>query len=798
MMENENLKANLPAEIMQDGRFCCWRYEKRNAQKTKVPYNPLTGQMARSNDVGSFADFKAASGATGYDGIGIGIFNGICAIDLDDCIINGEYSTLATDIIQTMHSYTELSPGGKGVHILFEAPRFQYDTHQFYIMNRANDIEIYVAGATNKYVTITGRRLNDYEFGDRSVELQAILTRYMARNQTRTKSESYAGNAINARYLVQSGLTEAEILELARKARNGVDFNRLWNGDCTGYPSHSEADMALCLNLAFWTGKDTNQMDSLFRRSGLMRDKWDRPQCGSTYGQITLQQAIDKCQDVYTPRHREPIVQTPAVESLPQFQPLKPLTPQSGSLPPFPVDALPTILRDYITAVAEHSQTSPDMAAVIGLGVLAVCLQAKFVVEGSPGYTEPLSLYTVVIAAPGERKSGVMRDMTRCLYEYEQDYNQEHAAEVRTNQRERENLQRQINLLQKKMEASSDWALDAQMNVLTEQLENTPALRSKRFYADDCSSEALTSLMANNGGTLAVISTEGGIFDLMAGRYSNKVNIDVWLKGHCGDAIYVDRKTREAESILHPALSAILTIQPCVLEEIMSNTTMSGRGLIARFLYSSPPSRIGTREFCTAPIPPEVSAAYRSLVYRLMALPLLEEPHKLILSPDAGELLSDYFNHHEKYLVGEGQAISDWASKYIGTVLRIAGLLHAAEMAEGGSPIITAETIERAMTIGNYFLQHAQYAYSMMGTDLSIQKAKFVMAKLKKKGVREIKRNELFQMCRGKFFKKTEEIFPTLELLEEHGYIRFEQPPILSAGRPPDVKIVTNPDATKL
>ncbi len=796
--------ASLPDEVRRSGRFCCWRYEDRDGKLTKVPYNPLTAERARSNDPSSFCSFEEAAAATEYDGLGIGIFNGICAIDLDNCIVDGEYTATAAEIIQTMHSYTEVSPSGKGVHILFEAPSFQYDTQRFYIMNRARGIEVYVAGATNKYVTVTGKRLNDYDFGDRSEELQTILDRFMARNHVRTKAKSYAGNAINARNSVQAALSEYEILQMARRAKNGATFDRLWNGDWTGYPSHSEADLALCRNLAFWTGKDAELMDKLFRQSGLMRDKWDRPQCGSTYGQITIRQAIEKCWDVYMPWRRDPPVtnaepaQVRSIEPTPLFQPLKPLTPQSSDLPPFPVESLPATLRDYVTVVAEHSQTSPDMAAVIGLGVLAVCLQAKFVAEGSPGYTEPLSLYTVVIAAPGERKSGVMRDMTCYLYEYEQDYNAAHASEVRVNKLERESLQRQIAALQKKMEQSNDWTQDAQLNVLATQLDDTPELRPKRFFADDCSSEALTSLMVNNGGVFAVMSTEGGIFDLMAGRYSNKVNIDVWLKGHCGDAIYVDRKTREAESILHPALSAILTIQPCVLEEIMSNATMSGRGLIARFLYSSPPSRIGTREFCTAPIPPEVSAAYRNLVYRLMALPQLDEPRRLVLSPDASELLSAYFSYHEKYLVGEGQAISDWACKYIGTVLRVAGLLHAAEMTEDGSPIITEGTMAKAISIGSYFLQHAQYAYSMMGTDLSIQKAKFVMAKLKKKGIMELKRNELFQMCRGKFFKKTEEIFSTLELLEDHGYIRAEQPPVLSAGRPPDVRIVVNPDALEL
>ena len=246
------------------------------------------------------------------------------------------------------------------------------------------------------------------------------------------------------------------------------------------------------------------------------------------------------------------------------------------------------------------------------------------------------------------------------------------------------------------------------------------------------------------------------------------------------------------ECILHPALSAILSIQPSVLDEIMSNTTMMGRGLIARFLYASPPSRIGRRVFRTPSIPAEVSAAYRDLIFRLMALPVSENTRTVHLSENGFDLLADYFQEHEKYLAGEGQAISDWASKYIGTVLRIAGLLHCADM-ENVNEEVTAATMGRAIQIGKYFLAHSTYAYSMMGTDLSIQKARFVMAKLKKKKVSVIKRSELFEMCRGKFFKKTEEIFPTLDLLAGHGYIRLEEPERRSAGRPADMKIVINP-----
>ena len=764
----------LPDNLIKDGLFCCWRYEERNGRHTKVPYHPETGQGAKSNDPRSFVPFDTATKATGYDGIGIGIFNGICAIDLDGCVTDsGYYTETAAEIVHLMHSYTEFSPSGNGLHILFRADGFQYDAKRFYIMNHQAGIEVYVAGATNKYVTVTGKVCEPYEFGDRSAELQILLERYMVRPET------IAANAINAG---NTHIDPSELLQMARNSKCGAAFTSLWEGSTAGYSSHSEADMALCSHLAFWTGRDATQMDVLFRQSGLMRDKWDRHQSGTTYGAITIQKAIDHCKEVYTPKDMR----------TPDFPPMIPLTPQWSDLPSFPVDALPSVISRYVSAVAEHSQTSPDMAAVISLGVLAICLQGKYQVEGTPGYNEPLSLYTVVIAAPGERKSSVMRDMTKYLYEYEQEYNLSRSSDIRENRLQRESLERQIVSLKKKLERSENQETELELRQVEEQLEDTPELKPVRFFADDCSSEALTSLMAANGGVFSVISTEGGIFDIMAGRYSNKANIDIWLKGHCGDAIYVDRMTRDAECILHPALSAILSIQPSVLDEIMTNATMTGRGLIARFLYASPPSRIGGRTFRTPPVPPDISAAYRSLIFHLMALPYTDEPQTLYLSEKAFDRMADYFLEHERFLAGEGQAISDWASKYIGAVLRIAGLLHGAEMGDGEREISVA-TMNRAIQIGKYFLAHSGYAYSMMGTDLSIQKAKFVLAKLKKKNITVIKRSELFQMCRGKFFKKTEEIFPTLELLEAHGYLRMEEPERQSVGRPADVKIFVNP-----
>ena len=183
----------IPQYLKDNGQFCNWRYELRDGNQTKVPYMSGTRRKANVDDPTTFVAFDTAASATGYDGIGIGIFNGICAIDLDGCVTDsGYYSETAAEIVHLMHSYTEFSPSGNGLHIIFQADDFQYDTKCFYIMNHQAGIEVYVAGATNKYVTITGNVCESYEFGDRSKELQILLERYMRRPETNT------ANAINA------------------------------------------------------------------------------------------------------------------------------------------------------------------------------------------------------------------------------------------------------------------------------------------------------------------------------------------------------------------------------------------------------------------------------------------------------------------------------------------------------------------------------------------------------------------------------------------------------------------------
>lgn len=102
----------LPQELKERGAFCLWKYEERDGSRTKVPYQ-TNGLRADSANKATFTDYAIAiRHRAGYDGIGIGVFGDICAIDIDNCVENGVLSDMAEDIIARMDTYTEYSPSG--------------------------------------------------------------------------------------------------------------------------------------------------------------------------------------------------------------------------------------------------------------------------------------------------------------------------------------------------------------------------------------------------------------------------------------------------------------------------------------------------------------------------------------------------------------------------------------------------------------------------------------------------------------------------------------------------------------
>ncbi len=155
---------------------------------------------------------------------------------------------------------------------------------------RKGGIEMY---DRTRYFTVTADHLDGTPMliNECTAELERLHTLFFGKPKTNQCTNS------QFRQLRPIRICDEEILNRARRAANGSRFERLWRGDWRdSYPSQSEADLALCNMLAFWTGGDSDRVDSLFRRSGLMRPKWDQRHFndGSTYGGATVARACTR------------------------------------------------------------------------------------------------------------------------------------------------------------------------------------------------------------------------------------------------------------------------------------------------------------------------------------------------------------------------------------------------------------------------------------------------------------------------------------------------------------------------
>ena len=316
---------------------------------------------------------------------------------------------------------------------------------------------------------------------------------------------------------------------------------------------------------------------------------------------------------------------------------------------------------------------------------------------------------------------------------------------------------------------------------------------------DDITPEKLASVLAENDGRMALLSSEAGIFDTLAGAYSKSVNIDVMLKSYSGDQIRVDRIGRESENILNPTLTVLLMAQPNVISRVLSNETFRGRGLTARFLYCMPASAVGGRRYRSEPVPDDVYAAYERCVFNMLEDDYGSAPEIITLSPEADALMEAFSQELEPKLVKEYAEIADWCGKLAGNTLRIAGLLCRAATHRGHDfldvpepLVVDGQTMANAIRLGKYFLNHAQAIFNVLPENAMFRNAHRILKMIYEKGLKEFNRRTAMRNCQT--FKRVEEIQPVLDFLEDYGYIApVEAPPTFGKGRPAMPKYIVNP-----
>jgi hypothetical protein len=225
----------------------------------------------------------------------------------------------------------------------------------------------------------------------------------------------------------------------------------------------------------------------------------------------------------------------------------------------------------------------------------------------------------------------------------------------------------------------------------------------------------------------------------------------------------------------------ILTIQPEVLNGIMSNTTFRGRGLCGRFLYVVCNSKVGYRNVDPEPVPVPIKDNYYEFIRKILSG---QDSGVLRLSSNANRHRLEYQQEVERRLGDKWASMRDWGGKLIGAMLRIAALFHAAELLERASEtLISAENVTAAINVAECLSVHAEAAYQAMGANQSFADAKYLLKRIESTGQDELSKNELNQLTRGKF-KLTEDMEPGLQILEQMGYIRFVRKRTGERGRP--------------
>lgn len=484
---------------------------------------------------------------------------------------------------------------------------------------------------------------------------------------------------------------------------------------------------------------------------------------------------------------------------LPEPTPLRP--PRRPAA--FPTDALPEWVREWVLAEAEATQTPADLPACCALGVLGACGGGRAVVEARPGWREPVNLYLLPVLPPGARKSPVIAAATRPLYDAEE----EQAARAHGEIAEAAIL-RDIagKAAEKASRAAANAAADRRDALSAEAVSAANAAESieiptvPRLIADDVTPEAVGSLLAEHGGRMAIISAEGGIFEVISGRYSNSIpNLDVWLKGHAGDPLRVDRKGRPSEYVRHPALTMLLTVQPAVLGALARNGVFRGRGLTARFLYAIPPDNVGRRRIGAPPVPEDVTVTYDKRVRQLVdELSGWTDPAVLLLAPEAHERLLEIEREIEPKLARDGAygPIREWGSKLVGAILRLAGLIHLASEDEAFRVPISRDTLDAAARIGEYFAEHAEAAHDLLG-DGGTSDAAYLLEFMQRRRLEEFTIRSLHvDLPRGRF-ATAEDVTAAVEVLAEHGWVHLLPAPDRSGpGRKPSPRYRTHPKVT--
>lgn len=459
----------------------------------------------------------------------------------------------------------------------------------------------------------------------------------------------------------------------------------------------------------------------------------------------------------------------------------------------FPTEAFPTAIETYLKSVVAYSQVDTAMTFSAALATFALCMQGKYMVSypSGNGWKEHLCLYLVIVAEPGETKSGTFGAVNRPIRAWQDekraDYEKSrnlYLQEKQAKEEKQKNLKKAIANLKTPPEKQQQY--HEELKAITDELTELQAPISHNFIVADTTMEALADLMMETGGSAGVFGSEGDFFKIITGLYNHGVcsNLQLILNAYDGDSYMMRRVTRDTY-LQRPLLSFCLMLQPNLYQETFANAELRGRGLLARFLTCTPKSMAGKRDKrSTATLDAVNYVAYEKAMAHFLNLQQdsEKEPPVLTWEQDAKERMLDYMQTIENSM-GKGQPMEDckdYANKASAVAMRIAGILHLLQTYSLEQiPPISKETTEKAIKVHRFF-----FAEKLK----ELQEIETREAKLEEKLLERIKKEtilkekacvsvrEIHQSLRStRELKRREDFELYLQALAEKNYIQVEE-----------------------
>lgn len=381
---------------------------------------------------------------------------------------------------------------------------------------------------------------------------------------------------------------------------------------------------------------------------------------------------------------------------------------------------LPSRLAGFVRAVAEHLEVRPEAAAFMSIATLSAAAVGRYRIQGGGSWIQPLILWMTCGMLPGERKSELVRITSSPIRLAEQGLIAQHRQRVADAEESRETLEGAVKNIRKQLvKASGDEraTLEAELGEMTKKLDELPSKDTPfpRLLAEDLTEAALSQLLMDNNEALGILTAEGGLFSNIGGRWNDGApSFDIYLKSYDEEYMAVDRITRGAVILNHPALAMGVAAQPKVIVDAARIPGAKERGFLGRWYYALPPSMLGYRKNHRTKLAQDHREWWGQALMQILKVPPRISPVPyLSLSPEADTLLQGLLDNMEPHLeetFGRYAYMSDWASKLAGKTLRLAGLFHLAQ-GYGNDRRVDEDTMAKAVGFSLWSIHHAERVY---------------------------------------------------------------------------------------